>query len=354
MNPGIILLIAFAIVITIMIVVVTKTLKKMKSEDGGTVASTEGMKTAQEFLPFVDIEDGVIDLGGFKYRMIIECSSINYNLKTNTEQNIVEGSFRKFLNSINYPISFFIQTKEINYGTIISSLKKDIEETLEVYPQLRDYAEVYFDEIKHMKQSIDNTKQKKKYIIIPYEEAITMNELSSDEKKSYSMGEIHNRASQIIDGVNGLGLVARALNTNDIIELFYSINHRDDDSFGETIGTGDYLADIVGKENFQPEKTDELKAAIEILQEAENRIRVNILDHRLTNNAMELFTAIAQDMSKMKRGLIDIEENGGYDSLKSLEELFDEGEDVSRDGDDEVDNEPVRLDISKYKRGGDD
>ena len=205
--------------------------------------------------------------------------------------------------------------------------------------------------------SINNTKQKKKYIIIPYEEAISMNELNPIEKKNYSIKEIHNRAAQIVDGINSLGLVAKVLDTKDVIELLYSMYHRDDDSFIETIGSGEYLVDVVGNGK-PPENTDELKQAIEILQEAENRFRVKILDHNLPIEAGQLFNAITQDINKMKRGLLDIETNGGYDSLKSYEDLFNEGEIIDLTGNNvndpfaEKDSEPVMLDPSKYMSGG--
>lgn len=349
----------FAVMIVIMVVVIRKTLKQMNGDAKGVVANTTNLKTAQDFLPFVDVEDDVIDLGGFKYRILVECSSINYALKTDTEQDIIEGSFRKFLNAIQFPISFFIQTKEINYGNIISGLREDIDDAIEDYPQLSEYAEYYYTQIIHLKESMGNTKQKKKYIIIPYEEAVSMTELSGPEKKSYSIKEIHNRANQIIDGLNGLGLVAHIVTTKEVVELLYSMYHRDDDSFVETIGSGEYLTDIVGNGK-PPEQTDELKQAIEILQEAENRFRVKIIDHKLPTEANELFNAITQDLSKLKRGLVDIQENGGYDTLKSLEDLYYEGEitDLTQYPNGEgAENEPVKLSVSDFMRnreqGGD-
>lgn len=353
-----VMLVVLVAFIVVAVVIVKKTLDKMKDADGGVVVPTTNMKTAQEFLPFADIVDDVIDLGGFKYRMIIECGSTNYNLKTNTEKQIIEDSFRKFLNSVTYPISIYIHTKEINYGNMLNSLRTDIDEVEEIYPQLRQYAEYYYEQVKNLKKSINNTKQKKKYIIVPYEEAITMNQLNPDEKKSMSIDEIQTRAKQIAAGVSGMGLTARILTTQDMIELFYSLNHRDDDSFLETVSSGEYLTDVVtdGKE---PHKADELEQAITIIQEAENKFKIRILDHQLPIEATELFNAITQDMAKMKRGLMDIEANGGYESLKSIEDLFNEADEVTLDpitGEPEIPSEednPVMLNPDDFRDGGD-
>lgn len=353
-----IILIVFIGIIVGMVIFMKKTLAKMNGTDGGIAVPTTNMKTAQEFLPFIDVEDDVLDLGGFKYRMIIEVSSVNYGLKTSVEQNMVEGSFRKFLNSVSYPMTFFIQTKEINYGNIVSSLREEIDETVQTYPNLAEYAERYFNNIVTLKQQINTTKQKRKYIIIPYEETIKMTELTPEEKKSYSMKEIKRRAEGIVDGITSIGLVAKVLSTQDIIELLYSMYHRDDDSVIEELGAGGYFTEVVTKEGEDYEKPDELKQAIEILNEAENRFRFKILDHKLNSNAMDLFDAITQDINKMKRGLIDIEANGGYDSLKSLEDLFNEGEEVDIRKNLELhDDNNEEIDISQiyknYNNGGD-
>ena len=94
----IIILVVFLVMIIVAVVLVMKTMKKMNATDGGAVASTKDMSTAQAFLPFVDINEDVIDLGGFKYRGVIECTSTNYHLKTEAEKEIIEQSFRNFLN----------------------------------------------------------------------------------------------------------------------------------------------------------------------------------------------------------------------------------------------------------------
>ena len=241
---------------------------------------------------------------------------------------------------------------------IEKTTKEEIDETVQTYPNLAEYAERYFNNIVTLKQQINTTKQKRKYIIIPYEETIKMAELTPEEKKSYSMKEIKRRAEGIVDGITSIGLVAKVLSTQDIIELLYSMYHRDDDSVIEELGAGGYFTEVVTKEGEDYEKPDELKQAIEILNEAENRFRFKILDHKLNSNAMDLFDAITQDINKMKRGLIDIEANGGYDSLKSLEDLFNEGEEVDIRKNLEIhDNNNEDIDISQiyknYDNGGD-
>jgi len=318
----IIILVIFLFMIVVAVVLVTKTMKKMNATDGGAVASTKDMTTAQAFLPFVDINEDVIDLGGFKYRGIIECTSTNYHLKTEAEKEIIEQSFRNFLNSIQYPITFYIQTKELNYGKILETLEQDIENTKQDCPRLVNYAEQYYREIANLKNTINNSKQKKKYIIVPYEETIDMNELSVDEKKEYSKRELESRINMLIDNLSSIGIKGTRLNTGDLIELMYSVYHRDEDAVIDNIVDGDYMETIVSGLN-AAQKQDALQKAIMILQEAESRMRFNVVSDRNPERANELFMAITKNIEELKGGLADIQNRGGLENLATDEELFD-------------------------------
>ena len=60
-SIGLIIVGVFVVMVVVAIVLVVKTMKKMNATDGGAVASTKNTATAQAFLPFVDINDDVID-----------------------------------------------------------------------------------------------------------------------------------------------------------------------------------------------------------------------------------------------------------------------------------------------------
>ena len=68
----IIVLIVFFGLIIGAIVAVKMTLKKLDNQSSGVVVDSSNIKTAQQFLPFKDVSDGILDLGGFKYRKIID------------------------------------------------------------------------------------------------------------------------------------------------------------------------------------------------------------------------------------------------------------------------------------------
>ena len=312
----------FVVMIVVAVVLVVKTMKKMNATDGGAVASTKNTATAQAFLPFVDINDDVIDLGGFKYRGIIECTSTNYFLKTEAEKEIIEQSFRNFLNTIQYPITFYIQTKELNYGRILETLRNDIENTKVDCPRLVAYAEQYYKEIENLKYTIENSKQKKKYIIVPYEETIEMNELNNKEKAEYSKKELDSRIMMLIENLASVGIKGTRLDTAGLIELMYSVYHRDEDAAIDSILDGDYMEYIVSGLN-KAQKQDSLQKAIMVLQECESNMRFNVVNDRNPQRANELFTAITKNIEELKTGLAEIQNRGGLNNLANDEELFD-------------------------------
>ena len=321
MNFGVILLIAFVVIFGGVGVFVFLTIKKMNGETQGVATKSSVMKTAQDFLPFANIENDILDLGGFQYRMIIEVSSVNYILKNEQEQEILEISFRNFLNSIDYPFSMFIQTREIDLNAVTNNLKRDINEICKNFPNLREYGENYYRYIVSLKDRTGCTKQKRKFIIIPYDETIKMMELDPAAKKSYSYEQIYERANQIVDSLATLGLQGHILNTNEIIELFYSLTHRNDDTIVDYIADGSYMSEYVKGRN-KSHAENELEEAIQIIQEAENRFNINVLGGNLTAGQIAALRMFSNRLASEKAELIKIHKNGGLEALMSLEEQF--------------------------------
>lgn len=262
--------------------------------------------TAQDFLPFEDIRDGMINLGNHRYRAIIECSSTNYNLKTDKEKEIIELSFQRFINSLTFPITFFVQTKVIDNSKMLEGLKQELEATVKKYPQMEEYANIYINEMMNLSAHIGNNKQKKKYIIIPYEDAINLGKLSDREKYEYSSKELYNRANLIIDGLSAVGVKAKVLDTKELAELVYSVYHKDNYSNVENIVNGEFLTLVVeGERNRAEDITDDAKIDW-ILYEAQMRIKNELLSKNLPDFLQKEYEMTIAELDKLR------DENGGY------------------------------------------
>lgn len=248
--PAILLFVViFGAIIGGVVFLVMRTLKKLDSENaenGGVGAKSSEIDTAQKFLPFENIRDGIIELGNNKYRMVIECSSVNYALKTDEEQEIIELGFQRLLNSFQFPFTLYVQTREIDNRLMISSLEADIEKAKKDFSVLSDYGDSYLEEMKNLTVNLNQTKQKKKYIIIPFDlDATQLSTMDKEEKFQYAKEEIFQRANLIKDGMASLQIKASILDTPQIIELLYSSFHKDGKTDVDSILNGEYMTMMV-------------------------------------------------------------------------------------------------------------
>ena len=203
------------------------------------------IKTVQEFLPFESITNDTIILSGHKYRAVIECSATNYNLKTPAERAIIEASFQRFLNAITFPITFFLQTKVIDNSKRLQLLHEEIQATLSEFPNMSEYAEQYERDMADLNNKIGNSQQKKRYIIVPYDDVVLLDNLSEEEKINYAAKEIRSRCSIIMSNLESVGVTSHILETSELIELVYSCYNRDDYSYASTLANNDAFATFI-------------------------------------------------------------------------------------------------------------
>lgn len=254
-------------------------LKKSANENEDTSISISA-DTAQSFLPFKDIKDSMIDLGNYEYRAIIECQSINYDLKTEQEKEMIDASFQRFLDSLTFPLTIHIQTKTIDNTRILKSLESDMVETIKDYNHLYNYANLYFEEMRKINQTIGNTKQKKKYIIIPFSDSGSLTYSSEEEKYQETLKGMYNRCQVVIDGLSSIGVVCRIMTSIEIAEIIYSTYHRDNYTDINQIISADYMELIVDGNN-AIEKMSKKEKTMWIINECENRLKTEILSLNL-------------------------------------------------------------------------
>jgi len=239
------------------------------------VTERNDITSAQEFLPFEDITNNMIVLGNHKYRAVLSCSSTNYQLKTAGEREQIEMAFQRFLNTITFPISFFIQTKVIDNTARLKALEKDISKTVDDFPNMAAYAEQYQKDMANLSQVIGNNQQKKRYIIVTYDDAGALGTLSEDEKVVYAEKELQHRCNGIISNLQAVGVHAEVMKTSELIELVYSCYYRDDYSYAEAISQKEPFALFVNGKEDKFRDLPKTKLLDLILGEAINKIELS-------------------------------------------------------------------------------
>lgn len=289
----------FLSIIGVMVFAVLKVLKQTDPNRADT-SVLDDITTAQEFLPFEDIRDGMIVLGGHQYRAVIECSSINYNLRTDKEKEMIEVSFQRFLNSLTFPITMFVQTRVIDNTKFLLNMEKELHEVVKDHPQLQEYANRYFQEMGNLHSYIGNNKQKKKYIIVPYENIESLERLVDGEIYEHCMKELHTRTLMIIDGLASIGINARRLTTAEIAELILSTYHKDNYSHVENVVNGEFLTLLTSGENNYEETISDDARLDWILYEAQLRIQNELIREDVPDFMRRIYEKSIKEIDQLR------------------------------------------------------
>lgn len=312
-----IMVIVFA-VFGIVGVVVFMQIKKTDPSNIDTSLKTTS-DTTQEMLPFEDIKDSMIHLGNFQYRAVIQVGSLNYNLKTEKEQDVIELSYQRFLNALSHPIQMVVYTKIMDNTKMLESLREDILESIESFPILEEYGEYYFGEMTNIYDNIGNNKEKKKYIIVPFDDAVLLTNSTDQEKYEYAMNELQNRCLIIIDGLQSLGLQADFLKSDELIDLLYTVYHKDSANQSENIASGDFLSLLVDGNDKLMDLSHEARLDW-ILYETQKRLEMELSTDKAVDNELKARANLAiQKISDLRN------EVAGYykeDSNKDIEVDF--------------------------------
>ncbi len=193
-------------------------------------------KTTQEFVPIQEIRDGIVILKDSSMRSIILASSLNFALKSSDEQSAIILQFQNFLNSLDFSIQIFVQSKRLDIRPYIALLeeryKEQVSELMKI--QTREY-------IEFIKTFVENTSIMTKgfFIIIPYTPPMitaSKNPISSfinrgkprdkvleNEKFEEYRSQLEQRVGVVEQGLVRCGVRVAELGTEEVVELYYKI-----------------------------------------------------------------------------------------------------------------------------------
>ena len=109
------------VVIILAVVLVVMTMKEKKENDtretkkvDDEVDVARAKKSMFKFMEFDGIEDNmIVQDGGKRYLMVLECKGVNYDLLSEVEKNGVEQGFISFLNALKFEVQLYVQTRMI-------------------------------------------------------------------------------------------------------------------------------------------------------------------------------------------------------------------------------------------------
>ncbi len=160
-----------------------------------------------------EVKDSILILPNNQYRIILETSSINFELKSEEEQDVLIDSFQNFLNSLPCQLQIAIKVREV-----------DIDRYLEQIGQTATHEKetVYKDQIvnycQFIKSMVSGNKilSRRFYVVIPYHH--------TERKTDFQLikEQINLNRDIVMRGLEKLGMKARQLDSLEILDLFYS------------------------------------------------------------------------------------------------------------------------------------
>ncbi len=193
---------------------------------------------SQHFVPLADIHDDVVILKNGQMCMILLASSINFALKSSDEQQAILSQFQSFLNSVDFSIQIYIQSRRLDIRPYLAVLKEretqQYNELMQI--QLREYMEF----INTFTSQVD-IMTKNFFVVIPYTplnmevKGITKflkkgepQPARTAEKFYEDRTQLEQRVSVVEQGLARIGIRTAPLGTEELTELYYHIFNPED------------------------------------------------------------------------------------------------------------------------------
>lgn len=193
----------------------------------------KNQQSTQEFVPIADIKQNVVIMKDGRMCSILLASSINFALKSQDEQRAILGQFQTFLNTLDFSIQFYIQSRRLDIEPYLDQLRaRETDQDNDLMRiQLREYVEF----IKTFVVEVD-VMSKNFFIVIPYtpktvditkgissvfggKQKPTTDDASFEEHRL----QLEQRASLVEQGLNRIGVRTITLEDEALVELYYHI-----------------------------------------------------------------------------------------------------------------------------------
>ena len=164
-----------------------------------------------------EVKDGILVLPNNEYRLVIETSSVNFELKSEEEQDVLIDNFQDFLNSLPGSLQILIRIREVDIDQYVAGVEllKESELKKEYKTEIDDYCSFIRGLV-----SGNKILSRKFYIILPYK---------AEGKKDFDIakGQLHLTRDLVIKALEKLGMKAKQLQNLEILNLFYSFYNQD-------------------------------------------------------------------------------------------------------------------------------
>ncbi len=177
------------------------------------LSKSKSKTSSRKQIAIKEVRNDILVLPNNEYRMVIKTSSINFELKSEEEQDVIIDSYQNFLNSLPSNLQILVRVREV-----------DIDQYLEkmIQSKTQEKEKVYQNQITNYCRFIKNLVSGNKilsrhfYIIVPHHH--------EGRRKDFDLvkEQLHITRDLIMKGLEKLGIKATSLNSLELLDLFYS------------------------------------------------------------------------------------------------------------------------------------
>ena len=194
-------------------------------------------KTTQDFVPIKEVRNGVVTLKDGSLRGVLLASSLNFALKSQDEQTAIIAQFQNFLNSIEFPIQIFIQSRDLDIRPYIALLEE--RSAAQVTDLMKIQTREYIEFVKGFVENV-NIMSKSFFVVVPYSTStiekkggfgsFLPNRKTKKEKGASAIERFEEQRSQleqrmgvVEQGLSRIGVRIAPLGTEELVELYYKL-----------------------------------------------------------------------------------------------------------------------------------
>ena len=191
----------------------------------------------KQFVEIQEIKDDVLILKDGSLRQIIKIGSTNFELKSQDEQLAILQNFRVFLNSLDFSLQIMVMSRKLNIGRYLEFLNQIAEDQQN---ELMRIQAVEYSKFVEELTELANIMAKDFFGAIPFyigprtkggvreilrsifKPAQAAKSLSPEEFGAYKT-QLSQRVSLVYENLFGLGLGAKVLKQDELVNLFYRL-----------------------------------------------------------------------------------------------------------------------------------
>ncbi len=156
------------------------------------------------------VRDGILQLPNREHRLVLESSSINFELMSDEEQDALIDTYQAFLNSLNTPFQILVRIRELDMDKYLEAFKSKLnEDDQEIY---KAQADNYIEFISKL-VATNKILTRKFYVVLPYK--------TIDDDFAVVKEQLKLSADIVAKGLGRLGMQTRKLSSLEVLDLFY-------------------------------------------------------------------------------------------------------------------------------------